>query len=129
MVVIHGTEATGKSSIIRDYLSLQNLPHAIIPSRECITGRHLLERTVSDSVEAIEREHAVTIDKTPYAKTENLNALVTNMRRLLKPYEKILLVFDGIDQQAEAPPTLLPGLARLHEFVSLEMLTILPNKI
>jgi origin recognition complex subunit 5 len=28
-----------------------------------------------------------------------------------------VLVFDGIDQQREAPPTLLPALARLGEFV------------
>jgi hypothetical protein len=32
---------------------------------------------------------------------------------------RFVLVFDGIDQQRDAPPTLLPALARLGEIVSL----------
>jgi len=32
---------------------------------------------------------------------------------------RFVLVFDGIDRQREAPGTLLPGLARLSEIVSL----------
>jgi origin recognition complex subunit 5 len=36
---------------------------------------------------------------------------------MLRDQEQYTLVFDGIDQQREAPPTLLPALARLGEFV------------
>lgn len=32
-----------------------------------------------------------------------------------------VLVFDAIDRQKEAPPTLLPALARLSEMVSLAL--------
>ncbi len=31
---------------------------------------------------------------------------------------RLVLVFDGIDRQKDAPPTLLPALARLGEVVS-----------
>ena len=48
---------------------------------------------------------------------ENLSALTVHLQRLLKGQEKFVLVFDGVDKQREAPPTLLPALARLGEFV------------
>jgi origin recognition complex subunit 5 len=48
---------------------------------------------------------------------ENISALVSHLQRMLEGNKKYTLVFDGIDQQREAPPTLLPALARLGEFV------------
>ncbi|KAK3700668.1 hypothetical protein LTR37_015857 [Vermiconidia calcicola] len=46
-----------------------------------------------------------------------MSALVVHLERLLRGKEKFVLVFDGVDKQREAPPTLLPALARLGEFV------------
>jgi origin recognition complex subunit 5 len=58
------------------------------------------------------------IDRRPYARTENLNSLVVNLQRMLEEYQdKFVLVFDGIDGQREAPPTLIPALARFGEMV------------
>ena len=51
------------------------------------------------------------------SRCENVSALVVHLQRLLKGYEKFVLVFDGVDKQREAPPTLIPALARLGEFV------------
>jgi origin recognition complex subunit 5 len=42
-----------------------------------------------------------------------------HLQGLLKSEEKFVLVLDGVDKQREAPPTLLPALARLGEFVRL----------
>ncbi|KAL8876158.1 MAG: hypothetical protein Q9198_005595, partial [Flavoplaca austrocitrina] len=41
------------------------------------------------------------------------------MQRLLEDQKKFILVFDNIDRQREAAPTLLPALARLGELVSI----------
>jgi origin recognition complex subunit 5 len=43
--------------------------------------------------------------------------LVVHLQRLLKEGPKFVLVFDGVDKQRDAPPTLLPALARLGEYV------------
>ena len=45
--VIHGLEATGKSSITRVVLETLQVRHAIVDSKECVTGRQLLEQAVA----------------------------------------------------------------------------------
>ena len=118
LLVAHGLTCTGKSSIIKAYLALSGLPHAIINCRECITGRHLLERTVAGCLDAVDAVDEEKIDRRPYSRTENLNSLVVNLQRILQGRQrKFVLVFDGIDAQREAPPTLLPALARFGEMV------------
>jgi len=67
------------------------------------------------------------MDRSPYFRTENLSALLVHLQRLLNEgsgsgingqTSKLVLVFDGIDKQRDAPPTLIPALARLSEIVS-----------
>jgi origin recognition complex subunit 5 len=69
------------------------------------------------------------VDRRPYARTESLNTLAVSMSRMMEEWEglrgaggKFVLVFDGIDKQREAPPTLLPALARFGESVCLRAL-------
>lgn len=52
---------------------------------------------------------------------ESISAFVVQLQRLLQGHhkKKFILVFDNIDRQREAAPTLLPALARLHETVHL----------
>ncbi|KAJ9666134.1 hypothetical protein H2201_003812 [Coniosporium apollinis] len=116
-VVAHGLEATGKSSIIKSFLKSSNIPHAIIDSRECITGRHLLERTAS-CVDAYQNFGDGEANTPLYSRTENISALAVHLQRLLEGAGRFVLVFDGIDRQREAPPTLLPALARFGEIIS-----------
>lgn len=141
-IVLHGLTATGKSSVIRSIL--QRLPgelgdengdterlqgeggnagmedgrlrYAIVKSSECITGRHLLETTVS-----------AVAAKMGYSRLlgscDNLATLAVHLEKMLaKPQnkdkaEKFVLVFDGIDRQRDAPHTLLSALARLSEVI------------
>jgi hypothetical protein len=61
------------------------------------------------------------------SRCENLSQLVVETGRLLEDWttseeeherkKRFVLVFDGIDRQRDAPPTLLPALARLGEIV------------
>ena len=101
------------------YLQAGKLKHAIIRCRECVTGRHLLERTVAAVHQSLQSKGGGE-DYNP--RCENLSALVIHLQRLLKSEEKFVLVLDGVDKQREAPPTLLPALARLGEFVRLHLL-------
>jgi origin recognition complex subunit 5 len=49
---------------------------------------------------------------------ENASVLAVQLQRLLgSTTQKLVLVLDGVDRQREAPPTLLPALARLGELV------------
>ncbi|ORY02178.1 origin recognition complex subunit 5 C-terminus-domain-containing protein, partial [Clohesyomyces aquaticus] len=129
LLVVHGLTATGKTSVVKNYFSHSGLPHAIISSRECITGRHLLERTVSSCLDALDSHNDEVNDRRAYSRTENINALAINLQRLLEGRGKFVLVFDGIDKQREAPSTLLPALARLGESIpnlSIVLISTLP---
>jgi hypothetical protein len=54
----------------------------------------------------------------PFAqRCENVNSLAAHLERVLRQLPKLILVFDGIDKQREAPPTLVPGLVRLGSVV------------
>ncbi|KAF2711086.1 hypothetical protein K504DRAFT_404259 [Pleomassaria siparia CBS 279.74] len=142
LLVAHGLTATGKSALIKCYLSDSGLPHAIVNSKECITGRHLLERTMAACLDARDKHGSVgetktKIDRRPYARTESLNTLVVSLGKLMGEWEgedgmkggKFVLVFDGIDAQREAPATLIPALARFGELIpnlSIILITTLP---
>ncbi|KAF2118782.1 origin recognition complex subunit Orc5 [Lophiotrema nucula] len=117
LLVAHGLTATGKSSIIKLYLSLSGLAHAVVSSRECITGRHLLERTTSSCLDALDEHYDETNDRRPYVRTENISALAVNLAKMLEGREKFVLVLDGIDRQREMPHTLLPALGRFGELI------------
>ncbi|OTB04532.1 hypothetical protein M426DRAFT_73350 [Hypoxylon sp. CI-4A] len=124
-LIIHGTEATGKSAItanLLDALSMSSdgalLNYAIVKSAECVTARHLFERTIGSVADALQWEGRGAVGR-----CETLAALtveLTNMLQYDQPQEterRFVLVFDGIDHQRDAPPTLLPALARLSEII------------
>lgn len=116
-LVLHGLQATGKTAVTKAVLKALDTPHAIIESRECITGRQLLERSFAASVEALSKLSTPETDISDYGRCENLSALQVNLERLLEKQKRFTLVFDGIDQQREAPATLIPALARFGETV------------
>ena len=115
-LVLYGLEATGKSLTIKAVLEALEVPYAIIRSQECITARHLLERTVTACKGALGKGVSL-VNRNPDTKCENINALAVQLQSLLEGTEKFTLVFDGIDYQRETPPTLLPAVARLGEIV------------
>lgn len=116
-ILLHGVEATGKSLTIKAVLEAIDIPSAIVRSQECITTRHLLERTIAVVKEALAAhghlEEANGLD----GRCENISAFRVELQHLLEGKEKFILVFNGIDRQREAAPTLLPAIARLGEIV------------
>ncbi|KAK1085563.1 hypothetical protein LTR48_004425 [Friedmanniomyces endolithicus] len=118
-VVVYGPCATGKSRVIQAYLESHVTKFAIVNCRECITGRHLFERTVAAVAASLWNDKPEANRNDTYnERCENLAALVVHLQKLLKMHEKFVLVFDGVDKQRESAPTLLPALARLGEYVS-----------
>ncbi|KAK3487030.1 origin recognition complex subunit 5 C-terminus-domain-containing protein [Neurospora crassa] len=123
-LVIHGTEATGKSAITAALLqALQDdtekdeplLRYVIVNSIECITARHLYESTIAKVAEALQWQGGAT-------RCDSVSQMVVELSKMLKypSYPdnfRFVLVFDGIDRQREAPITLLPALARLSEII------------
>lgn len=136
--MLYGLTATGKSAITKAVLEAlaqgpdpendptddadadmegPHLRYAIVKSAECITGRHLLERTVAAVADAVGWTGVL-------GRCENLAQLGVVLGKLLEGVregggsrDKFVLVFDGIDAQRDAPPTLLPALARMGEVV------------
>ncbi len=89
-------------------------------SAECIGGRHLLEQIVGAASKALQWNGTV-------GRCENISQLVVQLGALLENWtaqraepakRRLVLVFDGIDKQRDAPVTLLPALARLGDVVS-----------
>ncbi|THX61878.1 hypothetical protein D6D06_00329 [Aureobasidium pullulans] len=117
-LVVHGPESTAKTGLLKSYLELSGLKHAFIPCSECITGRHFLERTLAACVNAIEQAVDISLDGVIPSRCESLSTLTSSFVRLFEGIDKFVLVLDGIDEQREAPPTLLPTLARLGQLIS-----------
>ncbi|KAI0884880.1 origin recognition complex subunit 5 C-terminus-domain-containing protein [Annulohypoxylon maeteangense] len=127
-LIVHGTEATGKSTVTARLLKELSSPradtddsllnYAIVKSAECVTARHLFERTVGSVADALQWEESGTVGRceTLAALTVELTKLLTYDQRHDKDW-RFVLVFDGIDRQRDAPPTLLPALARLSELI------------
>ncbi|KAL9601657.1 MAG: hypothetical protein Q9219_002377 [cf. Caloplaca sp. 3 TL-2023] len=115
-LVLHGREATGKTLTVTTLLKNIDHPSAIIPCRECITTRHLLERTLT---EVQDKLGAASNCKPIDGRCESISAFVVQLHRLLSDHQpkKFILVFDNIDRQREPSPTLLPALARLGETI------------
>ena len=116
-ILLHGVEATGKSLIVDALLKAIETPSAILRSQECITTRHLLERTIAVVKEVLAAHGQLEEANWSDGRSESISAFVVELQRLLKGNEKFILVFDGIDRQREAAPTLLPAIVRLGETV------------
>jgi len=116
---VHGPEATGKSGLVADHLAESGLPYAIVQCRECITGRHMFERAVASTVSAV---CGLNVngngDHDGNHRCESVSTFANVLSGALQSVEKFVLVFDGIDEQREAHPTLLPAMARLTSIVS-----------
>ena len=128
--MIHGVEVTGKSSITKAVLEALPYPFAIVRSQECITTRHLLERTLAAVNDAFSDERFKDRDlHSVDGRCESISAFVVQLQQMIARCGKVILVFDGIDRQREAAPTLLPAIARLGEVVRIIYLRILlmPN--
>lgn len=138
-IVIHGTEASGKSAVTAGVLDMissaalsddamdasssagaheRSLDYAVVDSNKCVTARHLFERAVAKVADAVH------YDGPKARRCETLSQLTVELSNMLKYSEhpedwRFVLVFDAIDRQRDAPSTLLPGLARLSEVVCL----------
>ena len=120
-LVVHGISSTCKSTILKGVLSTLNVPHAVVRSTECITGRHLLTKILWNTLEALGQKDEW--EKFGKGRCEHISTLAVLLEESLAtgPPEtrgKFVLVLDEIDRQREAPPTLLSALARLGEIVS-----------
>lgn len=81
--------------------------------RECVTARHLLESTLASCVSTIGDEVTQDCDESLTSRCENPNSLAVHLQKLLKNKGSFILVFDGMDNQRENLPSVLPALARL----------------
>ena len=109
---------------IEAVLKALQTPSTIVQSQECITTRHLLERTLAGVKDTLKSQRGNTEANDVDGRCENISALVVELQRLLEGRGKHILVFDGVDRQREVAPTLLPAIARLGETVSLLLLTL-----
>lgn len=119
MLLVHGLEATGKSLTIINTIKSLGVPSAFAGSKECITARHLLERALAAAINALDGTEDGETMTSFDGRCDSISAFVVQLQYLLEGKGRFTLVFDGIDRQREAPPTLLPAIARLGEIVSL----------
>jgi len=126
-IVLYGLNATGKSLITKTVLErlsineggirgAPKLHHTIIKTAECITSRHLMEKIVKAVADALGYRAS--------NRCENASQLVNELEKMFhwsqcqnpEVAHRLVLVFDGIDQQVVHSQT-LPALAKLGELV------------
>ena len=93
-------------------------------SQECITPRHLLEKTIANVKDTFMGKTGNIETHSIGGRCESISAFVVELERILQGKGKFILVFDGIDHQREAAPTLLPTITRLGERASLSVFAI-----
>lgn len=107
----------GKTGLVSSYLAISGIKSAIVPCVECITGRHLLERTLAACIDALNPSEDGESADLSAVKCESLSSLSSSLQQILEGQNKFVLVFDGVDEQREAPPTMLPALIRLGDMI------------
>ncbi|KAF2155848.1 hypothetical protein K461DRAFT_274887 [Myriangium duriaei CBS 260.36] len=115
-IVAHGPEATGKTALIQSYLQRSATPFVMLQCRECITSRHLLERIITECQGAHNNE-SVDGDRGTHQRCESINAFTVALSSILAGAEKFIIALDGIDELHDAPPSLVPAMARLGEMI------------
>lgn len=134
-LIIHGSEATGKSSITRQLLAqlsenigtangrAAGLVHATVNVARCISGRHLFESIIAAVADALRAREDLGDGDMPSQRCETLAQLAASLNsifddpRLKNALTHFVLVLDGMDRQRDSPPTLMPALARLCETI------------
>ncbi|KFH42246.1 Origin recognition complex subunit-like protein [Hapsidospora chrysogenum ATCC 11550] len=121
-LTLHGIEATGKTAVTSSLLhslaaNVPTLRYTVVNAAQCITARHLFETVVASVAEAVDWPQDDVAKR-----CETLAALDVELCRMLMYTDRgdgfrFVLVLDAIDRAREAPPTLMPGLARLSEII------------
>ncbi|KAL6852234.1 origin recognition complex subunit 5 C-terminus domain-containing protein [Trichoderma novae-zelandiae] len=134
-LVIHGSEATGKSSITRQLLERLSevneaangrasaLVHATVNVARCISARHFFESIIAAVTDALRAWNGSGDGDISSQRCETLAQLAASLNSIFdEPQLKtglnhFVLVLDGMDRQRDPPPTLMPALARLCETI------------
>lgn len=134
-LVIHGSEATGKSSVTKqlvEQLSHNNeastnqspaLIHATVNVARCISARHFFESIIAAVTNAVRAWNGNRDGEAESQRCETLAQLaaslgaIFNEPQLSDGLTHFILVLDGMDKQRDPPPTLMPALARLCETI------------
>ncbi|KAL7948172.1 origin recognition complex subunit 5 C-terminus domain-containing protein [Trichoderma barbatum] len=134
-LVIHGSEATGKSSVTKQLLAqlsennkavdsqATTLVHATVNVARCISGRHFFETIIVAITNALRAWNGSGDGEVTSQRCETLAQLAASLGFIFdEPQLKhglthFILVLDGMDKQRDPPPTLMPALARLCETI------------
>ncbi|KAL6821220.1 origin recognition complex subunit 5 C-terminus domain-containing protein [Trichoderma sp. SZMC 28015] len=134
-LVIHGSEATGKSSVTNQLLvqlshnneastnQASPLVHATVNVARCISGRHFFESIIAAVTNAVRAWSGNGDGEVESQRCETLAQLAASLGAIFdEPQLKdglthFILVLDGMDKQRDPPPTLMPALARLCETI------------
>ncbi|KAG9242183.1 origin recognition complex subunit 5 C-terminus-domain-containing protein [Calycina marina] len=124
-IVLYGSNATGKSAIAKAVLGLlsKSLPnqgttlrHAIIRTAECITPRHLVEKTVRAVADVVGYKASNRCESTSQMVNELEKMAFWMQSQHSYPSSRLVLAFDGIDRQSMHTAA-LPALAKLAELI------------
>jgi len=109
-IVIHGLEATGKTTVLRTFLDRAGASYTWIACHECVTVRQLMER-----ISAGVTENVGSVDA---GRAGDVCALGVKLSGALSGAErKHFLVLDRVDRAKEGTSILLAALGRLGEMV------------
>ena len=121
ILVAYGLEQSSRKEVISITLQAREINHAFIKSKECLSRRHLLSKIFAASITTLGQVGQIE----QFEKTDSINALLGNLRKLFERLEakKFVLVIEDADELRQPGPTLLPALARLGDLVCAKALS------
>jgi origin recognition complex subunit 5 len=115
-VIVHGAEASGKTSVLRAVLGAHCPAYCIVNAKECVTVSHFFDHALSACATALQAEG--TLDGQRFPRCDGASAFAVSLEEILRDCKRMILVLDHVDRLREATTTLLPALAQLGESVS-----------
>ncbi|KIX94096.1 uncharacterized protein Z520_10122 [Fonsecaea multimorphosa CBS 102226] len=119
-------DRTGKTTTIISVLESRNLQYGVIKSHECLSQRHLLSKIFAACISAFHGDDDHQLEDHGFDRTDSINALLENLRRLFehsakkKRFVAVIEDADAVATKGQGPgggQTLLPALARLGDLV------------
>lgn len=117
LLAVHGSTATGKSSITEAVIRYQSISPVVINARECINLRHILE-AILYAIHTLSRHDVADINaELQSRRCENVNALSAYLNEMPFDRDRIVIILDDIDKAREVSQSLLSAVAQLGQTV------------
>lgn len=127
-ILVHGPRSTGKSTLLREFLSRSTTTHSIVSCRQCATARILLQRiirSVKQDISEPSKNHSESLDVAEHFTgfCSSINSYFKENDYAHKTHVLVLDNFDELDDPHQSD--LYSCFARLSEISEIQNLVVI----